>query len=75
MMPVFLDTVGLVGVWNGSDQWYAAALAAFTSLLQRQVPLVTTAYVLLNVATRPHGDRTAVRLSHCASGCWQFAHA
>jgi hypothetical protein len=35
MTPVFLDTVGLVAVWNRSDQWHAAATAAFTGLLQQ----------------------------------------
>src|SRR6267142_114407 len=29
MMPVFLDTVGLLAVWGASDQWNAAADAAY----------------------------------------------
>lgn len=40
MTPVFLDTVGLVAIWNHSDQWHAAAMAIFTGLIQRQVPLL-----------------------------------
>jgi predicted nucleic acid-binding protein len=58
MTPVFLDTVGLVAVWNRSDQWHAAATAVFTDMLQRQVPLVTTSYILLEcgneAARRPY---------------------
>ncbi len=58
MTPVFLDTVGLVAAWNRSDQWHAAATAAFSNLLQRQVPLVTTSSVLLEcgneAARRPY---------------------
>src|SRR5438874_13017134 len=58
MIPVFLDTVGLVAVWNRSDQWHAAATASFTGLLQQQLPLVTTSYILLEcgneAARRPY---------------------
>lgn len=58
MTPVFLDTVGLIGIWNRSDQWHAAATAAFVDLLRRQVPLITTSYVLLEcgneAARRPY---------------------
>jgi predicted nucleic acid-binding protein len=66
MTPVFLDTVGLVAIWNRSDQWHAVAMAAFTSLLQRQVPLVTTAFILFEcgneAARRPYrGQVVALR--------------
>jgi hypothetical protein len=58
MTPVFLDTVGLVARWNQFNQWHAAATAAFTALLRRQVPLVTTSYILLEcgseAARRPY---------------------
>ena len=27
--PVFLDTVGLIALWDASDQWHAAALPVF----------------------------------------------
>lgn len=55
MTPVFLDTVGLVAVWNHSDQWHGVAMAAFAALIRRKAPVVTTTYVLLecgNEATR-----------------------
>jgi predicted nucleic acid-binding protein len=50
MTAAFLDTVGLVARWNRFDQWHAAATAAFTALLRRQIPLVTTSYILLECA-------------------------
>ena len=59
---IFLDTVGLVGLWNRRDQWHAAAKAAFATLLTRDVRFVTTTFVLLecgNTAAR-HPFRTDV---------------
>lgn len=47
MTPVFLDTVGLIAVWERADQWHPAASSAFETLLRDGVPLVTTPYVLL----------------------------
>ena len=47
MTAVFLDTVGLLALWDLSDQWHAAAEAAFKELSQRRATLVTTAYILL----------------------------
>lgn len=72
MTAVFLDTVGLVAVWNHSDQWHAPARAVFVDLVRRKVPLVTTSYVLLECgnegarrAYRPHvvGLRTDLSAS------------
>lgn len=73
MTPVFLDTVELVAVWNRSDQWHAAAMAVFTGLLQRQVSLVTTSYILLEcgneAARRPYrGQVVALRQLLLARG-------
>jgi uncharacterized protein len=47
MIPVFLDTVGLIAVWERADQWHATASGVFKSLLRHGVPLVTTPQVLL----------------------------
>ena len=55
MNAVFLDTVGLLALWNRSDQWHESADAAFQSLLARRSPLLTTSLVLLecgNAAAR-----------------------
>jgi predicted nucleic acid-binding protein len=53
--PVFLDTVGLLGLWNDADQWHLFASAAFAKLAATRTPLVTTREVLLecgNAAAR-----------------------
>jgi uncharacterized protein len=47
MIPVFLDTVGLLAVWERADQWHAAASGVYQDLLRGGTPLVTTTYVLL----------------------------
>ena len=55
MSRVFLDSVGLLAVWNGSDQWHPAANAAFAQLNAERQPMVTTSFVLLecgNAAAR-----------------------
>lgn len=47
MTPVFLDTVGLIAVWERADQWHPAASQVFDGLLREGVPVVTTPQVLL----------------------------
>jgi predicted nucleic acid-binding protein len=47
---VFLDTVGLIALWNKSDQWHSAATNAFQSLPLPSIRLVTTSLVLLECA-------------------------
>jgi uncharacterized protein len=46
LSPAFLDTVGMIAVWDRDDQWHEAAKQAFALLLSSRVPLVTTTYVL-----------------------------
>lgn len=64
MTAVFLDTVGLLAVWDVSDQWHAAADAAYQKLLQQARPLVTKPFVLLECgnasARRPYRLRVNV---------------
>ncbi len=61
-MTVFLDTVGLLAVWDESDQWHGAAEACFSELLGCRADLVTSSFVLLEcgnaAARRPY--RSAV---------------
>jgi predicted nucleic acid-binding protein len=61
-MTVFLDTVGLLAVWDESDQWHLAARACFSELLGCRADLVTSSFVLLEcgnaAARRPY--RSAV---------------
>lgn len=57
-MTVFLDTVGLLALWDTSDQWHAAAAEAYAKLAAQRATVVTTAYVLLEsgnaAARRPY---------------------
>ena len=55
MTAVFLDTVGLIALWDELDQWRPAALAAFDQVIATRRPYVTTTPVLLecgNAAAR-----------------------
>ena len=47
MRTVFLDTVGLIAVWERTDQWHPAATEVFAEMLVDGVALVTTPHVLL----------------------------
>lgn len=58
MNQVFLDTVGMIAVWDDTDQWHAAARAAYRALLAQGRRLVTTSFVLCEcgnaAARRPY---------------------
>lgn|SRR5262249_9290187 len=58
MNAVFLDTVGLLALWDRSDQWHALASASFAELSKEKPQLVTTTYVMLecgnSAARRPY---------------------
>jgi predicted nucleic acid-binding protein len=60
--PVFLDTVGLLALWDLSDQWHVVAVQAFQEFSKEQASLYTSSFVLLECANaaarRPY--RTAV---------------
>lgn len=64
MNGVFLDTVGLIAVWDTSDQWHEPADAAFNNLSRENIPLFSTSYVLFesgNAASRrPYRRRVNV---------------
>jgi uncharacterized protein len=44
---VFLDTVGLLALWNRQEQWHQAAIAAHAPLADMNSRMVTTSAVLL----------------------------
>jgi predicted nucleic acid-binding protein len=46
MKDVFLDTVGLIAVWDATDQWNTAADAAYQKLLKQGRRLLTTPLIL-----------------------------
>ncbi len=61
-MTVFLDTVGLLAIWDESDQWHQAAQTCFAGLTNSRADFVTSTSVLLEcgnaAARRPY--RSAV---------------
>jgi predicted nucleic acid-binding protein len=60
MNAVFLDTVGLLALWDVADQWHAPAEEAFADLVASKIPLVTSSFVLLEcgnaAARKPYRD-------------------
>src|SRR5258707_1010105 len=55
MKSVFLDTVGLIALWDKTDQWHAPAEAAYQNMVAQRRIGVTTTFVLLecgNTAAR-----------------------
>ena len=55
MSMVFVDSVGLLALWNASDQWHDAAKKAFAQINDGQTRLLTTTFILLecgNAASR-----------------------
>jgi len=61
-MTVFLDTVGLLAVWDESDQWHNAARACYLEMMASRADLVTSSFVMLecgnSAARKPY--RSAV---------------
>ena len=68
MKTVFLDTVGLVALWDEADQWHSAAEAAFAQIVAERRPFVTTTFILLEcgnyAARRPYRNEVSVLLSN-----------
>lgn len=48
--PVFLDTVGLLALWDRSDQWHVPAKQAFQEFSKDRASLYTSSLVLLECA-------------------------
>lgn len=66
MRTVFLDTVGLLALWDSADQWHADAERSMNAILAKPCRFVTTTFVLLecgNAAARStyRGDVAALR--------------
>lgn len=63
MSGAFLDTVGIIAIWDIADQWHSVAEPVYRRLLAARRPLVTTEAVLLEcgnaVARRPYRPRIA----------------
>ena len=58
MTRAFLDTVGLLALWDSTDQWHEYAEEAFQRLAEVGATLTTTTFVLLEcgnaAARRPY---------------------
>jgi hypothetical protein len=55
MSVVFLDTVGLIALWDTTDQWHALAEAAYQQIKTLRKSVVATTFILLecgNTAAR-----------------------
>ncbi len=73
MRDVFLDTVGLIAVWDTADQWHETADSAYQQLLRQGRRLLTTPLILLECgnasARRPYRQRVnALRQSLIQDG-------
>jgi predicted nucleic acid-binding protein len=65
MSAVFLDSVGLLALWNQADQWHAAAEEAFDTLKASNRPYISTPFVMAecgNAASRRGFRRDVVTL-------------
>ena len=47
MNAVFLDTVGLVALWDDADQWHDAASNAFEQIARQRQRVLSTTFVLI----------------------------
>lgn len=50
MRGVFVDTVGLLALWDEDDQWHSSAEAAWTLILSTSRILYTTPFILAECA-------------------------
>lgn|SRR5487761_2212345 len=63
MSMVFVDSVGLLALWNSSDQWHDAAKNAFARINDGRTKLLTTAFILLECGNA--ASRTPFRSDAC----------
>ena len=59
MNTIFLDTVGLVALWDQRDQWHTAAKSCFAAQDPNTSRYITTSYVLVECAN--HAARRVYR--------------
>jgi predicted nucleic acid-binding protein len=63
MNSVFLDTVGLLALWDVSDQWHASAEVAFAKLISNRARLISTSFIMIEcgnaAARRPYRPAVA----------------
>ncbi len=64
MTPIFLDTVGLLAIWDEDDQWHNAAESGYRQIIAARQPVVTTTFILLECGNAE--ARRAYRADVCA---------
>ena len=68
MNDVFLDTVGLIAVWDLADHWNTGAAAAYQIVIQRGQRFATTPLILWEcgnaAARRPDRQRVTALWQH-----------
>ena len=61
MSAAFLDTVGLLALWDRSDQWHRSAASAYEQIKSAGFTLISSSFVLLEcgnaAARRPYRDQ------------------
>jgi predicted nucleic acid-binding protein len=74
MSPVFLDTVGLIAVWDKADQWHDNAEPVFLKLVASGRSIVTTTLILYEcgnaAARRPYRTEVDDLRSWLAAKGW-----
>jgi predicted nucleic acid-binding protein len=64
MTSVFLDTVGLLAIWDTVDQWHNDAEGAYGRIVSARQPVVTTTFILLecgnSAARRTHREDVCI---------------
>ena len=50
MRGVFLDTVGILAIWDSDDQWYRVAVQSWSKVIEQELPLFATTFVIAECA-------------------------
>jgi predicted nucleic acid-binding protein len=77
MRAAFLDTVGLLALWDESDQWHESASRAYDLLTSSPVRLLTSSFVLLecgNAAARRPYRKDVADLWHALEQSGDLIH-
>jgi predicted nucleic acid-binding protein len=63
MSAIFLDTVGLLALWDSADQWHIVAESAYSEIVSQRFPFITTTLILVECgnagARRPYRSQVA----------------
>ena len=64
MNAVFLDTVGLLALWDRADQWHSTAEASYARIVADRRPFFTTTFVLLELGNAAARRSYRAEVSH-----------